>query len=77
MKFAKTFAAAAVVAIAATSAFAKGHDQSNGADGEPGKNAGAETATSAQGLGAAVGNGQDKGGMDRGSSADAGKPSKD
>ncbi len=60
--------------LTAGTAFAKGHDQSNGADGEPGANTGSETAGPAQGLGAAKGNGQDNSGMGRGKSAEAGKP---
>ena len=70
MTFTKTFTAA-LFTIAATSAFAKGHDQSQGADGTPGTNAGSETAAAAQTLGAALGNGQDNSGKSRGKSGEA------
>jgi hypothetical protein len=45
---------AAFFCIAATGAFAKGHDQSQGVDGTPGANAGSETAAAAQTLGATL-----------------------
>lgn len=75
----KIVALALTSALAAGGAYAKGHDQGGGpngspADGEPGANAGSETVGAAQTLGAALGNGQDKSGMDRGNSANAGKP---
>ena len=70
MTFTKTLTAA-LFTIAATGAFAKGHDQSQGFDGTPGANAGSETAAAAQTLGAALGNGQDKSGKARGNSGQA------
>ena len=70
----KFFAAAIATTVAASGAYAKGHDQSQGADGTPGANTGAETVGAAQTLGAALGNGQDKSGKERGNSANAGRP---
>ena len=66
-----TLTVVALSLVTATGAFAKGHDQSGGADGTPGANAGAETATAAQTLGAAVGKGKDKTGQNRGNSGSA------
>ena len=70
MTFTKTLTVA-LFSIAATGAFAKGHDQSQGADGTPGANAGSETVAAAQTLGATLGNGQDKSGKTRGKSGQA------
>ena len=67
----RTLATTAFILVTATGAFAKGHDQSQGADGTPGANAGSETAAAAQTLGATLGNGQDKTGKDRGNSGSA------
>ena len=78
MTFKNTITTATFITLlAAGGAIAKGHDQSGGADGEPGANAGAETAAPAQGLGSALGNGTDQSGKERGKSANAGKPDKD
>lgn len=55
MSLNKILTVSAIAVALASGAVAKGHDQSQGADGTPGANAGSETATSAQGLGAANG----------------------
>ena len=72
----KTFLAAATAATLALSgtAFAKAHNQ--GDTNAPGSNVGAETASSAQTLGGALGNGKPAQG-NLGKSGDAGKPADD
>jgi|TARA_R110002049_G_scaffold307712_2_gene509102 hypothetical protein len=78
MTFTKTITTVILATALSTGAvFAKGHDQSDGVDMEPGANTGAETVSTAQALGAIKGNGEDKSGKVRGNSADAGKPAKD
>lgn len=71
MTITKTLTIATFSLVTATGAFAKGHDQSGGADGTPGANAGSETAAPAQTLGATRGNGQDKTDQNRGKSGSA------
>ena len=69
MTFAKKLTS--LTLIAAGAAMAKGHDQSG--TESPGANVGAETVGPAQTLGAALGNGKDNSGKERGNSANAGR----
>ena len=69
--YTKSFLAFVFASAVATTALAKGHDQSGTAD--PGTNVGSETVGPAQGLGSALGNGKDQSGQDRGNSGNAGR----